>query len=156
VIHGKTGTGKSLLLAAIIGEANILEGDVQVPRAPPMHMRGNENASLEGWIIPSAVAYVGQVPWIENTSIKNTVLFGLPYHHERYMQVSQPHFLMDLCRYVFAIGNALSTSDHQVLYFQEKLTIIFQRRSYMHVHSCLTSLCFQMEKTLRLARLAST
>ena len=89
VIHGKTGTGKSLLLAAIIGEANVLEGDVQVPRAPPMHMRGNENASAGNWIIPSAVAYVGQVPWIENTSIKNTVLFGLPYHHERYMQVSQ-------------------------------------------------------------------
>jgi ABC-type transport system involved in cytochrome bd biosynthesis fused ATPase/permease subunit len=88
VIHGKTGTGKSLLLAAIIGEANILKGSVQVPQAPPMHMRGNEDALLEDWIIPSALAYVGQVPWIENTTIKDTVLFGLPYHHERYRQVS--------------------------------------------------------------------
>lgn len=88
MIHGKTGTGKSLLLAAIIGEAQILKGDIEVPRAPPMHMRGNDTASPEDWIIPSAVAYVGQVPWIENTSIKNTVLFGLPFQHERYMQVS--------------------------------------------------------------------
>jgi ABC-type transport system involved in cytochrome bd biosynthesis fused ATPase/permease subunit len=90
VIHGKTGTGKSLLLAAIIGEAQIIKGDIQVPQAPPMHMRGNENASLEDWITPSAVAYVSQVPWIENTTIKNTILFGLPYRHERYMQVSHP------------------------------------------------------------------
>jgi ABC-type transport system involved in cytochrome bd biosynthesis fused ATPase/permease subunit len=106
-IHGKTGTGKSLLLAAIIGEAQIVKGDVKAPRAPPMHMRGNENASLEDWIIPSAVAYVGQVPWIENTSIKNTVLFGLPYHHERYMQVSQPCLFMDSCSFVFATGDTL-------------------------------------------------
>jgi ABC-type transport system involved in cytochrome bd biosynthesis fused ATPase/permease subunit len=114
VIHGKTGTGKSLLLAAIIGEANILEGDVQVPRAPPMHMRGNENASLEDWIIPSAVAYVGQVPWIENTSIKNTVLFGLPYHHERYMQVSQPRGFMDSRNCVVFIGDTLLTCNHHI------------------------------------------
>lgn len=114
VIHGKTGTGKSLLLAAIIGEAQILKGDVQVPRAPPMHMRGNEHASLEDWIIPSAVAYVGQVPWIENTSIKNTVLFGLPYHHERYMQVSRQHIFMCSCKFVFAIGDTLLTRDHQM------------------------------------------
>lgn len=96
VIHGKTGTGKSLLLAAIIGEAKVLEGDVQVPQAPPMHMRGNENAPLEDWIVPSAFAYVSQVPWIENTTIKNTVLFGLPYHHERYIQVTHPGEVM-LC-----------------------------------------------------------
>ena len=91
VIHGKTGTGKSLLLAAIIGEANVLEGEVQIPQAPLMHMRGNESALMDDWIIPSALAFVGQIPWIENTSIKNTVLFGLPYHHERYIQVSQPN-----------------------------------------------------------------
>lgn len=113
VIHGKTGTGKSLLLAAIIGEAQILTGDVEVPQAPPMHMRGNETASLEDWIIPSAVAYVGQVPWIENTSIKNTVLFGLPYHHERYMQVSQAHDFMNSCRLTFTIGDKLLTCNHQ-------------------------------------------
>jgi ABC-type transport system involved in cytochrome bd biosynthesis fused ATPase/permease subunit len=111
VIHGKTGTGKSLLLAAIIREAQILKGDVQVPRAPPMHMRGSETASLEDWIIPSAVAYVGQVPWIENTSIKNTVLFGLPYHHERYMQVSPSRDLRDSCGCMFAVGDAPFTRD---------------------------------------------
>jgi ABC-type transport system involved in cytochrome bd biosynthesis fused ATPase/permease subunit len=111
VIHGKTGTGKSLLLAAIIGEAQILEGDVQVPRAPPMHMRGNETASLGDWIIPSAVAYVGQVPWIENTSIKNTVLFGLPYHHERYRQVSPSRDLRNSRGCMFAIGDSSLTYD---------------------------------------------
>lgn len=61
MIHGKTGTGKSLLLAAIIGEANTLSGEIQVPQAPPMHMRGNEDALLEDWIIPSAFAMLDTV-----------------------------------------------------------------------------------------------
>lgn len=43
-----------------------------------------------------------------------------------------------------------------VSYSRKKLTADPKRRSYMHVHFYQTSLCFQMEKTLRLARLVST
>lgn len=87
VIHGKTGTGKSLLLAAIIGEADIVAGEIQVPQAPPMCERDNEHASTDDWIIPTALAFVAQVPWIENASVKDTIIYGLPYRHDRYMQV---------------------------------------------------------------------
>ena len=87
MIHGKTGMGKSLLLSAIIGEADVLAGQVSVPQSPPMDMRDSEHASAKDWILPSAFAYVAQVPWIENASIKDTVLYGLPYRRDRYMQV---------------------------------------------------------------------
>ncbi|KAK0746383.1 P-loop containing nucleoside triphosphate hydrolase protein [Schizothecium vesticola] len=84
VISGKTGTGKSLMLAAILGEVDVLEGDLYVPRAPSLSERHDDKANKDNWVIPDAVAYVAQIPWIENASIKDNILFGLPYDAERY------------------------------------------------------------------------
>ncbi|GKU04827.1 unnamed protein product [Fusarium langsethiae] len=68
VISGKTGTGKSLLLSAILGETDILEGSVH----------------LGNWILPGSIAYVGQTPWLESASLRDNILFGLPFIEERY------------------------------------------------------------------------
>lgn len=84
VISGKTGTGKSLMLAAILGEVDVLGGTLYVPEAPPLSERHDDKANKSNWIIPSAIAYVAQIPWIENASIKDNILFGLPYDEERY------------------------------------------------------------------------
>jgi ABC-type multidrug transport system fused ATPase/permease subunit len=84
VISGKTGTGKSLMLAAILGEVDVLGGTLYVPRAPPLSERHDDKANKGNWIIPKAIAYVAQIPWIENASIKDNILFGLPYDEERY------------------------------------------------------------------------
>ncbi|KAK4129639.1 P-loop containing nucleoside triphosphate hydrolase protein [Parathielavia appendiculata] len=84
VISGKTGTGKSLMLAAILGEVDVLGGTIYVPRAPPLSERHDSKANKGNWIIPEAIAYVAQIPWIENASIKENILFGLPYDEERY------------------------------------------------------------------------
>ncbi|KAL2018405.1 hypothetical protein VTK56DRAFT_883 [Thermocarpiscus australiensis] len=84
VISGKTGTGKSLMLAAILGEVDVLGGSLYVPRAPPLSERHDDKANKGNWIIPEAIAYVAQIPWIENASIKDNILFGLPYDEERY------------------------------------------------------------------------
>ncbi|RDW64426.1 ABC transporter [Aspergillus mulundensis] len=82
VIAGKTGSGKSLLLASILGECDILSGSVKVPRPPSQ--RPDHLALHENWTIPNAIAYVAQNPWMENASIKENILFGLPYDHQRY------------------------------------------------------------------------
>ncbi|OAT06162.1 ABC bile acid transporter [Blastomyces gilchristii SLH14081] len=87
VISGKTGSGKSLLIASILGESDILSGAVRVPEAPPLEDRFNDNANKENWIIDSAIAYVAQIPWIENATIKDNILFGLPLDSERYHKV---------------------------------------------------------------------
>jgi ABC-type multidrug transport system fused ATPase/permease subunit len=84
VISGKTGTGKSLMLAAILGEVDVLGGSIYVPRAPSLAERHDTKANKSNWIIPGAIAYVAQIPWIENASIKDNILFGLPYDEERY------------------------------------------------------------------------
>jgi len=84
VISGKTGTGKSLMLAAILGEVDILSGSLYVPRSPPLLDRYDHKANKDNWIIPKAIAYVAQIPWIENASIRDNITFGLPYDEQRY------------------------------------------------------------------------
>ncbi|RAL62078.1 hypothetical protein DID88_002564 [Monilinia fructigena] len=70
IISGKTGTGK-----------------IHVPRGPKAADRHDHLANKDNWIIPSSIAFVAQIPWIENASIKDNILFGLPFDEDRYKKV---------------------------------------------------------------------
>ena len=87
VISGPTGSGKSLFLASIIGEADLLSGKIRAPASPTVTERCDQRANKRDWIIDSAVAFVAQIPWIENATIKANILFGLPYDRGRYERV---------------------------------------------------------------------
>ncbi|KAK0610742.1 ABC transporter [Immersiella caudata] len=84
VISGKTGAGKSLLLTAILGEADLLSGSIYVPTPPSVEERQDHKANRSNWILPNAIAYVGQIPWIENATLKDNILFGMPLDKDRY------------------------------------------------------------------------
>ncbi|KAG6263206.1 hypothetical protein E4U49_002474 [Claviceps purpurea] len=85
VISGKTGTGKSLLLSALLGECDLMDGTIFVPPtvASPFD-RHDDKAHPGNWILPGAVAYVGQSPWLESASLRDNILFGLPFFKNRY------------------------------------------------------------------------
>ncbi|PYH90961.1 P-loop containing nucleoside triphosphate hydrolase protein [Aspergillus ellipticus CBS 707.79] len=87
IISGPTGSGKSLLLAAILGEIEVLEGYIHVPRDAVPQERFDSKATAANWLLPTALAFVSQTPWIENATIKNSILFGLPFDAIRYAQV---------------------------------------------------------------------
>ncbi|KAK5076963.1 hypothetical protein LTR64_005558 [Lithohypha guttulata] len=87
VISGRTGSGKSLLLSAIIGEADLLSGKLTVPRPIAEQERFDHKANRSNWIIPATIAYVSQIPWIENASLRDNILFGLPHDEGRYRKV---------------------------------------------------------------------
>lgn len=89
VISGKTGSGKSLMLAAILGEVDLLSGTISKPRAPPLHERHDSKANKSNWIIPGAIAYVAQIPWIENATVRDNIIFGLPYDEYRYRKTAE-------------------------------------------------------------------
>lgn len=89
VISGKTGTGKSLMLAGILGEVDVLSGSVSLPKPPALEDRKDSKATRANWIIPEAIAYVAQIPWIENASIRDNIEFGLPHDEERYQKTIQ-------------------------------------------------------------------
>ncbi|KAH1395224.1 hypothetical protein KXV51_004881 [Aspergillus fumigatus] len=83
VISGRSGAGKSLLLQALIGEADIVKGTAIFPHSSAT----NRPAGEENWIVDGLVAYVSQDPWIENATIRDAILFGLPFNPERYDKV---------------------------------------------------------------------
>ncbi|KIW17836.1 hypothetical protein PV08_05031 [Exophiala spinifera] len=87
VISGRTGSGKSLLLASIIGEAEVLRGTVTVPKPPSAEQRHDDNANKGNWILDSSIAFVAQIPWIENATIRDNIIFGLPFDNDRYQKV---------------------------------------------------------------------
>ncbi|KAK3801065.1 hypothetical protein RRG08_013460 [Elysia crispata] len=65
-ICGMKGSGKSSLLAAILGRMQVVEGEMQV--------RGS-------------VAFSSQDPWIVNGTARENILFGLPMDQERYDKI---------------------------------------------------------------------
>ena len=87
VVSGATGSGKSLLLAALIGEADHVSGRMGCPESPLFKDRYDYRANKSDWILNSAIAFVAQIPWIENATIKDNVLFGLPFDSGRYKKV---------------------------------------------------------------------
>lgn len=74
VVHGKTGSGKSLLLAALLGEADVKSGRIVVPKPVPFHDRHDDKANREDWILPSSIAFVAQVRLL-GLSISSFIIF---------------------------------------------------------------------------------
>ncbi|XP_015211606.1 ATP-binding cassette sub-family C member 3 isoform X2 [Lepisosteus oculatus] len=65
-VVGHVGCGKTSLISALLGEMEKLEGEISV--------RGS-------------VAYVPQQAWIQNATLRNNILFGLPYNEQKYRSV---------------------------------------------------------------------
>ncbi|KAF8438137.1 hypothetical protein L210DRAFT_968152 [Boletus edulis BED1] len=88
LVCGKLGSGKTLLLLALLGEADVLAGQVLCPRSPPDVLAGfsEEMASPEEWVVRGVCAYVPQTAWLRNASIKDNILFNLPCDEERYQK----------------------------------------------------------------------
>ncbi|QRW11566.1 ABC transporter [Ceratobasidium sp. AG-Ba] len=94
LVCGKLGSGKSLLLSALLGEADILAGEVFAPRSPPdtlAYLNTESDMNASNWVVEGICAYVPQVTWLQNDSIQNNILFGLPLNESRY------HTTLEVC-----------------------------------------------------------
>ncbi|KAF9277661.1 hypothetical protein BGZ74_003281, partial [Mortierella antarctica] len=76
VIVGATGSGKSALLLALLGELERIGGSVYLPRLDYTQ----ESSKKRG----SGIAYVAQTAWLQNTTIRNNILFGREFDQDRY------------------------------------------------------------------------
>ncbi|KAJ7779182.1 multidrug resistance-associated ABC transporter [Mycena metata] len=87
LICGKVGSGKSLLLLALLGEAEITAGQVECARSASDFLSSiGKSISPDEWVVPAVCAYVPQTSWLRNQSIRDNILFELPYSAERYME----------------------------------------------------------------------
>ncbi|KAJ1957937.1 Transporter of the ATP-binding cassette (ABC) [Linderina pennispora] len=93
VIAGPTGSGKSSLLSALIGEMTLISGSIQLPTVNADQSiasnQGYQNVielSREQMAICD-IAYVAQEAWLRNATIRENILFGEPYDQQRYEEV---------------------------------------------------------------------
>ncbi|TFK86901.1 ATP-binding cassette transporter [Polyporus arcularius HHB13444] len=88
LVCGKLGSGKSLLLLSLLGEADVLSGEVICPRTPPSALASFAGVVVPDheWVVQGVCAYVPQSAWLRNASIKDNILFDLPYVEERYQK----------------------------------------------------------------------
>ncbi|KAF9208530.1 hypothetical protein BGZ49_008520 [Haplosporangium sp. Z 27] len=79
LIVGATGSGKSALLLALLGELDRLEGEVYMPRSDYGDSYATDHSS--------GIAYVSQTAWLQSSTIRDNILFGKEFDQARYDDV---------------------------------------------------------------------
>ena len=83
VIAGATGSGKTSLLMALLGEMQLLKGRVYIPGGSiRQDLRPDPVTGLT-----ESVAYCAQQAWLVNATIKENILFASAYDKDRYHEV---------------------------------------------------------------------
>ncbi|KZP24950.1 multidrug resistance-associated ABC transporter [Athelia psychrophila] len=89
LVCGKLGSGKTLLLLALLGEVDLLAGQIVAPRSLPDALANFADVKIgEGgeWVVSGMCAYVPQAAWLRNASVKDNILFNLPLDEARYQK----------------------------------------------------------------------
>ena len=83
IIAGPTGSGKTSLLMALLGEMTKIKGEVFLPGGRNrQEVRPDSETGLA-----ETVAYCAQQAWLVNANVKDNILFAAPYDEKRYRQV---------------------------------------------------------------------
>ncbi|RMZ90758.1 hypothetical protein DV736_g2006, partial [Chaetothyriales sp. CBS 134916] len=83
IIAGPTGSGKTSLLMALLGEMKLVSGIVFLPGGSiRQQLRPDPLTALT-----DSVAYCAQQAWLINATIKENILFASPFDHQRYHAV---------------------------------------------------------------------
>ena len=83
IVAGPTGSGKTSLLMALLGEMTLISGSVSIPGG---HSREELKINPETGFTES-VAYCAQQAWLVNDTVKQNILFASPYDESRYKNV---------------------------------------------------------------------
>ncbi|ROV98773.1 hypothetical protein VMCG_06779 [Cytospora schulzeri] len=89
VICGPSGSGKSSLLLALLGEMQLDEGRIFLPYHNGILKGLSDGESRSGGptVLHATTAYCPHDPWIMNQSIRANILLGLPFNASRYDRV---------------------------------------------------------------------
>lgn len=83
IIAGPTGSGKTSLMMALLGEMTLLKGNVLIPGGSiRQELRPDPLTGLT-----ESVAYCAQQAWLVNDTIKENILFASPFDEDRYHAV---------------------------------------------------------------------
>ena len=83
IIAGPTGSGKTSLLMALLGEMTLIRGSVHLPGAQSREELGKDADTG----FTESIAYCAQQAWLANDTIKQNILFASPFESSRYNSV---------------------------------------------------------------------
>lgn len=83
LIVGPTGSGKTSLLLALLGEMELVSGNVFIPGG----CLRNSVTPDPSTGLAETIAYCSQSAWLLNDTLRNNILFGSEYDPERYKAV---------------------------------------------------------------------
>jgi ABC-type multidrug transport system fused ATPase/permease subunit len=72
-VVGPIGSGKSSLLAGLLAEMNVSKTD--------------ESKDIFGYCLKGSTAYLAQSAWIQNLTVRENILFGMPYDADKYNRI---------------------------------------------------------------------
>ncbi|OJJ83074.1 putative ABC bile acid transporter [Aspergillus glaucus CBS 516.65] len=84
IIAGATGSGKTSLLMALLGEMNLVDGTIYLPGGSANRTELPVNPQT-GLI--ESVAYCAQEAWLVNDTVKGNIVFASPWDQRRYNAV---------------------------------------------------------------------
>ncbi|KAI9597563.1 hypothetical protein BDF19DRAFT_435493 [Syncephalis fuscata] len=119
VITGSAASGKSSMLLALLGEMPRIKGRVFLPNYQST-LRGDNS-------IGTTVAYVAQQTWLQDTTIRENILFGQAYDEIRYQQT---------LRASYCFARAIYGPAHHIL-LDECFTEIDDETTEYIVDKCL-------------------
>ncbi|EHY58849.1 hypothetical protein HRR83_001892 [Exophiala dermatitidis] len=145
VVYGPVAAGKTALLQALLGELDLLEGELLKPYHAP-------------------IGYCAQTPWLQSMSIRENILFNAPYQESRYKKTLEACALVqDLVNFkngdlshIGENGIGLSGgqkarvslaravySQAQILLLDDPLSALDQQTAEWIVSKCLTGSLLQ-------------
>ncbi|GAA6021159.1 hypothetical protein JCM10207_008338 [Rhodosporidiobolus poonsookiae] len=92
LICGRLGSGKTLMLLSLLGETDVLSGTISCPRSSPTaialpSLDWDAHLTDANWIAPNQTAFVPQQAWLQNATVRENIIFGLPFREDRYKAV---------------------------------------------------------------------
>lgn len=98
LICGPTGSGKTSFLHALLGEMDVVSGRAYLPSKTVLDVSSYSRIDPENPnLYLDRVAYAAQQPFLRHASIRDNILFGLPFDPVRYKKVlKQCALLKDL------------------------------------------------------------
>ncbi|KAJ2451289.1 hypothetical protein EV183_003698 [Coemansia sp. RSA 2336] len=134
IVAGPTGSGKSSLLAALVGEMSLVRGRIMVPVA-----------RIDGGVLAiDDVAYVAQEAWLRNATIRENILFGEPYDAQRYESVLRACALKPDLR-ILRAGDATEIGERGVTLSggqKQRVALaraVYSRRKILLIDDCLSA-----------------
>ena len=87
-VVGGTGQGKSSLISAMLGEMSPVHGSAVIHKQAQKLTDGllSANSPSSGPLKKPSVAYVPQLAWIFNGTVRDNIIFGMPYDERRYLE----------------------------------------------------------------------